>query len=131
MLLTTGSRRRQREQRTIEAMIAIFCQDHHASKDHLCPECAALAAYARERLEKCPFGDDKPTCVKCPIHCYKPARREDIQNVMRFAGPRILLRRPILAIRHMLDERRVPPEHPRRQSKRSNLQTGGPPSSRG
>jgi hypothetical protein len=40
--------------------------------------------------------------------------------VMRYAGPRMLRRHPLLAIRHLLDERRPAPEHPRRAG-RSDL----------
>ncbi len=98
-------------------MIALFCRDQHGCKVQLCPECVTLAIYARQRLEKCPFGDEKPTCAQCPVHCYKPACREQIKIVMRYAGPRMLFRRPLLAMRHMLDERKAAPEHLRRQKK--------------
>ena len=108
------SKRTQREWKTIEAMIALYCRDQHAANGQLCAECAELTSYARQRLEKCPFGDDKPTCVKCPIHCYKPVCREQVREVMRYAGPRLLLRRPILTIRHLLDERKPAPPLPRR-----------------
>jgi hypothetical protein len=111
------SARHEREHKTIDAMIALFCRDQHGYKDQLCPECAALTFYARQRLEKCPFGDEKPTCAKCPVHCYKPACREQIKVVMRYAGPRMLLRRPILTIRHRLQERKAAPEPPRRDKK--------------
>lgn len=110
----------QSERKTIEAMIALFCRDRHGSPRALCAECAELADYARLRLEKCPFEADKPTCAKCPIHCYVPARREQIRAVMRYAGPRMLLHRPVLAIRHMLNERKPPPEHPRRRRERAD-----------
>jgi len=108
--------RRERERQTIEAMIAIYCRDHHHPDGELCDDCAALADYARQRLLKCPFADEKPTCVKCPIHCYKPACREQVREVMRYAGPRMLWRRPILAIRHLIDERKPTPERPQRRS---------------
>ena len=110
------SPRSERERRTIEAMIAIFCRDHHQADGELCTACAALAGYARERLRRCPFEDEKPTCVKCPIHCYRPALREQVREVMRYAGPRMPWRRPILTIRHFIDEHRPTPE--RRSARR-------------
>lgn len=106
----------RRERKTINAMIAIFCRDHHASTTRLCPDCAALSAYADQRLDNCPFKDDKPTCAKCPIHCYKPATREQVRTVMRYAGPRMLYRRPLLAIFHLFEGRKEPPAHPRRKT---------------
>ena len=113
--MNRSQRRLDRERRTVEAMIALYCRDIHRTKDGLCPQCAELAAYARKRLEKCPFGADKPTCANCPIHCYQPAIREQMQKVMRHAGPRMLLKHPYLASRHMLDSRRKAPKKPPRR----------------
>jgi hypothetical protein len=92
-----------REKRTIEAMIALYCRDNHRTTTSLCEECTALLQYARLRLDKRPFGENKPTCARCPIHCYKPDMREETKRVMRYSGPRMLLRHPILAIGHLLD----------------------------
>jgi hypothetical protein len=66
----------------------------------------ALARYSERRLERCVFGDAKPTCSNCVVHCYRKDMRERIRDVMSWAGPRMLLRHPVLAIRHMLDGRR-------------------------
>ena len=118
--MNAAARRTNRERKTIEAMIRLFCRDQHGMKRSLCLQCAGLQAYARERLEKCPYGDDKPTCANCPIHCYKPALRQQVQTVMRYAGPRMLRHHPVLAIRHMLAGRQPAPELPRK-GKRSDL----------
>ena len=67
--------------------------------------------YAHRRLEKCPYGSDKPTCANCPIHCYKPAQRQMAKNVMRFAGPRMTLRHPVRSLTHLFDRLRKAP-HP-------------------
>ena len=69
----------------------------------LCPQCQALLDYAHKRLDHCKFGEDKPSCTRCPVHCYKPAMREQIRQVMRYSGPRMLLHDPIMAIRHLWD----------------------------
>ena len=58
---------------------------------------------AEVRLEKCPYGLEKPTCANCPIHCYKPGPRARARMIMRYSGPRMLLRHPYLAIAHKLD----------------------------
>jgi hypothetical protein len=62
-----------------------------------------------ERLDTCPFQAGKTTCAKCPIHCYKPDMREQVRTVMRYAGPRMLLRHPILALWHLVDGVRKEP----------------------
>lgn len=103
-----------RERRTIFAMVEIFCQAHHARHGQLCDGCQELYDYAMFRLGKCPFGPDKPVCAKCPIHCYRPEMREKIREVMRFSGPRMLLRHPGMALAHMMDKRKPAPERPRR-----------------
>lgn len=102
--------RTAREKKTITAMIRIYCRGRHGSRGELCAECDALRQYALGRLDRCPFGPDKPTCAKCPIHCYKAQMRQRIRDVMRFAGPRMLLRHPILAIRHQMDSAKLVPE---------------------
>jgi hypothetical protein len=106
--------RRTREFKTIAVMLRMYCRAHHAAKDAspLCHDCIALHDYARRRLERCPFGEEKPTCVNCTVHCYKAAMRERVRQVMGWAGPRMLWRHPVLAIRHLIDGRRpAPPLH--------------------
>ena len=108
-----GFVRRAREQQALDAMIEMFCRRHHFSVQN-CSDCAELSQYARRRLERCVFGDAKPTCANCTVHCYNAAMRERIRVVMRWAGPRMLLRHPILALRHQLDGRRPAPLLPGR-----------------
>jgi hypothetical protein len=104
-----GRSRMDNERKTVAAMVAFYCQAHH-SKGELCDECQSLADYARKRLADCPYQQSKPTCGRCPIHCYKPEMRRKIQEVMRYAGARMLWRHPILAIFHMRDRlRKIPP----------------------
>jgi hypothetical protein len=98
--------RLKREHETLVCMTRIYCRHHHpgdADAD-MCPECARLMKYAARRLEKCPYGTDKPTCANCPIHCYKPAQRETARQIMRFAGPRMTWRHPIRALNHLFDK---------------------------
>lgn len=68
--------------------------------------------YADKRLDKCVFGEEKPACKQCPAHCYQPAKREEMKQIMRWAGPRMLWRHPILTIRHLIDDKRPVPELP-------------------
>jgi hypothetical protein len=103
-----------REKQTIAAMVAIYCRDRHGPSGRLCAECQALVDYALARLDRCPFGSRKPTCAKCPIHCYKPQMRARVKEVMRYAGPRMLLRHPLLSLLHQLDALRGRPARPSR-----------------
>lgn len=119
--LTNQHPRMRREARTIEAMIRIYCRDKHGSqRGELCAECQALQDYAGLRLEKCPYQEEKTTCAKCPTHCYKPALREQVREVMRYAGPRMLLPHPGLTFMHLVvDSRRDKPERASRQQRRA------------
>lgn len=97
-----------REGRTVSVMIDLYCRKQHGGSE-LCPDCRELAVYAAERLWKCPFQNGKTTCAKCPVHCYKPAMRERIRAVMRYSGPRMIYRHPVLAVYHLVDGRRKEP----------------------
>jgi hypothetical protein len=114
--------RLRREWRTLDAMIAIACRGRRhdrqgSGRRALCAECAELRAYAEQRLLRCPFGADKPTCNNCQVHCYRPEMRERVREIMRFAGPRMLLRHPMLAVLHLVvDERRPAPPKPSRRA---------------
>ena len=94
--------KREREKKMISQMIALYCHRNHHTKGVLCPECAALNDYARARSEHCPFMETKTFCSACKVHCYKPAMREQIRTVMRWAGPRMLPVHPVLSIRHVI-----------------------------
>ena len=95
----------RREKRTIEAMITLYCIHHHHQQDTLCLDCKNVLEYARNRLDKCPFQENKPTCAQCLIHCYEPLQREKVRHVMRYSGPKMIWYHPIMALRHLLDQR--------------------------
>ncbi len=89
------------EKETISLMLGLYCRDKHGQKGGLCEQCSQLEAYAHQRLERCQFMPDKPICAKCPVHCYNPYYRQQVRQVMRYAGPRMLTHAPVAAIRHM------------------------------
>lgn len=92
----------EREKKTVRQMIEIYCRGAHKTKE-LCKDCQALLEYSTDRLEHCKFGDDKKSCKKCPVHCYKADMRAAIRQVMRYSGPRMILYHPVAAIRHIFD----------------------------
>jgi hypothetical protein len=107
-----------RERRTIDCMLQIYCHGKHGTAGAICADCAALHSYAMERLERCVFGADKPTCRRCPVHCYKPVMREAIRGVMAYSGPRMLWSHPILAVQHLIKDRRPARERPAKATTR-------------
>ncbi|MFW9823087.1 MAG: nitrous oxide-stimulated promoter family protein [Candidatus Thorarchaeota archaeon] len=99
--MSISNKRFEKEIMTISTMITMYCKNVHNSKLELCQECSKLLDYAERRLEYCRFGENKPTCEKCPIHCYKPEMREKVRKVMRYSGPRMIYTHPIMGFRHL------------------------------
>jgi Nitrous oxide-stimulated promoter len=93
------------EKKTLIAMISIYCESVHEGKE-LCDECSKLREYAIQRIDRCIFGHGKPACKKCTVHCYSAKKREEISTVMRFSGPAMLYKHPVLAILHLIKEKR-------------------------
>lgn len=98
--------KRKQEKAMVSQMISLYCKKNHRTKNELCPDCATLAEYARQRSDKCPFMETKTFCSNCRVHCYKPEMRERIRAVMRFSGPRMLFHHPIAALRHVIETKK-------------------------
>lgn len=95
----------EREKKTITLMIDIYCQKKHGNKKgELCDECKELLEYVHKRLSFCKFGENKSTCSRCPIHCYKKDMKEKVKEVMKFSGPRLMIYNPIELVRHALNK---------------------------
>lgn len=93
------------EKAVVEQMIRLYCRKHEGNRV-LCAGCEELLGYALARLSHCRFGNDKPTCKQCPIHCYRPEMKERIRAVMRWSGPRMILYHPVAALKHLWRELR-------------------------
>ncbi len=91
-------------------MVTIYCRGHHGTAGEVCAECRDFLAYAYHRLDRCPFGLDKPTCGNCTVHCYKPTMKAKAQSIMGYAGPRMLYKHPILGLLHWLNGFRRHPD---------------------
>ena len=109
-----------RDLKTLASFIQIYCDGHHqgyerttatlktndlqATKGYpltLCRDCQKLLAHAFVMRTHCPL-DPKPSCKKCPHHCYAPKYRERIRKVMHYSGKRLLLRGRFGYIWHLL-----------------------------
>lgn len=101
----------KREAVMLESMVRDYCRRHHGS-DTLCENCKTFLTYALTRLACCPFGEKKPTCFKCKIHCYRPEQKEVARIIMREEGPRMLLKHPILTVEHLIKNMKEAPDKP-------------------
>jgi hypothetical protein len=94
-----------RELKTVWLMIELYCSDLHES-EILCEACTNLYNYAEKRLEQCRYQENKPSCSSCDVHCYRKSKASEIKKVMRYSGPKMIFKHPVLAIKHIVDERR-------------------------
>ncbi|MHA1636883.1 MAG: nitrous oxide-stimulated promoter family protein [Candidatus Thorarchaeota archaeon] len=95
-----------KEKNVVKKMIVLYCNKKHGTRnDNLCEECQELLTYSFQRLDNCRYGEDKPTCRKCPTHCYSPSERKQIKAVMRFSGMRLVIQAPFDWIRHKIHDR--------------------------
>ena len=101
----------QRDAEKLVRFLSIYCDAHHRhlvrepfrftygkvparveKGPDLCPGCTRLLRHALIKRVQCPL-DPKPKCRHCPDHCYRPLFRDQMETVMRYAGPRSLFRR--------------------------------------
>lgn len=109
-----------RDLATLAKFIRIYCADHHDAgqrsacdlKNHdieaihgqplmLCPDCRKLLAHAFAKRVHCPMNP-KPSCKHCPRHCYHPAYRDRIRQVMKHSGRKLVLRGRLDLLVHLL-----------------------------
>lgn len=98
-----------RDLKTLAKFVGLYCQHQHpgvlkrpvAMKHldvttlmgrpiHLCPSCTRLVTHAMIKRTSCPL-DPKPQCKRCTSHCYHPAYRKKMKEVMRFSGMKLVL----------------------------------------
>ena len=105
--MTEIETKRKREKRMIREMITLYCNKQHKTKRGTrCPDCERLLAYAWQRIDHCPFIEEKTFCSKCKVHCYRPDMREKIRELMRWSGPRMIFHHPVMALRHLMGSKR-------------------------
>lgn len=104
------ARKRERETRTISQMVSLYCAGNHDPHlrteraecgEAVCEACRELDEYACLRTRRCRRMAEKVSCNLCQNHCYAPAMQERIRQVMRYAGPRMLLKHPVTALRYL------------------------------
>ncbi len=107
-MIQTVEQKRQAELILVRQMIGIYCRGRHKTPTgQLCPDCARLAQLAAARTARCPRMAEKTFCSACPHPCYPPQARQTMQDVMRYAGPRMLLHDPAAALRHLIQTKKL------------------------
>ena len=58
---------KEKEIETVTLMVRRYCRGVHGTRgEALCPACAALLEYARERRDRCPHGEIQRHCEALP-----------------------------------------------------------------
>lgn len=97
-----------REAESLSLMIRLFCKRHHSSVGELCDNCRDLSEKAQKSLLHCPYGAGKPVCGRCSVNCFPKDIYARLNTVMRYAGPRMLYKHPLLVASHLLDALKKP-----------------------
>jgi hypothetical protein len=101
--MTILNNRIEREKTIVGAMIELYCHKNHSTTGSVCSSCSKLQDYVKIRLMRCVFGNAKPVCKDCTVHCYSSFRREQIIKIMRWSGPRMVIYHPLYALLHFVD----------------------------
>ncbi|MBQ9690698.1 MAG: nitrous oxide-stimulated promoter family protein [Eggerthellaceae bacterium] len=102
-------KRIKQEKNILALMVYISCKGHnHKGRlaGGVCPECQDLIDYSFVKIGSCKKGLAKTFCSECDTNCYAPQERESIRQAMRYAGPRMIFHRPLMAIRHAYSMRK-------------------------
>ena len=110
----------RRDLKTLTRFIEVYCEHRHGDSDKavvelqthdvaaiagrtvtLCDECRRLLAHAFVKRTTCPM-EPKPACKRCPSHCYQPEYRQQIREVMKVSGRRLVLRGRVDYLLHLL-----------------------------
>jgi len=100
---TLAQPRLNREMRLQNAMITMYCKQHHVYQGKVCRECERLQQMASRKLAFCESSVDKPTCISCVSSCYTPVVARQAKTIYRWGRLRVWLRHPILMSLYFFD----------------------------
>ena len=116
----TMSNRIDQEKETLREMVTLYCR--HRLKATSMPEpYEQLVDYAYKRLERCRWGTKKPNCHQCRVHCYAPDKRQQVREIMKWAGPRMIIYAPIKAMRYLINSMKPNPTVAERANRRVDV----------
>lgn len=91
-----------KEKETIQKSFGIYCKANHdvPSDKKLCSKCTALLTNVMIKIGRCPYGKTKPNCDACKNPCFGDAQTKQFREIMSGSKTKMLLKHPIMAIRH-------------------------------
>ena len=92
-----------KEKENIKKTFRVYChKEHGTSGDKLCPKCTALLATIMTKMNRCPYGITKPICDRCERPCFSKSQTVEFRKIMSSTQKSMLLRHPIMTIKHKL-----------------------------
>ena len=92
-----------KEKENIRKTFGIYCGKHHEKNgSKLCPRCTALLATVFTKIDRCPYGITKPICDRCDRPCFGTKATQEFLTIMQGTQRGMLLRHPIMTIKHKL-----------------------------
>ena len=92
-----------KEKENIRKTFGVYCKKHHSPKEgKLCPSCTALLATVFTKIDRCPYGITKPICDRCENPCFSKSQNIEFRKIMTANQKSMLLRHPIMTIKHKL-----------------------------
>lgn len=86
----------EKRKKILSAMFDIYIKKHPEEVKSV----DSLKSYAFQRIEKCPNKGKNIYCSSCTIHCFPEYERAHMKKIMRFAGPRMMIYHPLMALDH-------------------------------
>ena len=92
-----------KEKANIKKTFGVYCHKEHGTEgDKLCPKCTALLATVLMKMNRCPYGITKPICDRCESPCFSKSQNIEFRKIMTANQKSMLLRHPIMTIKHKL-----------------------------
>ena len=92
-----------KEKENIRKTFGVYCKNHHGGRNgKLCPSCTALLATVFTKMDRCPYGITKPICDRCENPCFSKSQNIEFRKIMTANQKSMLLRHPIMTIKHKL-----------------------------
>ena len=92
-----------KEKANIKKTFAVYChKEHGTAGEKLCPKCTALLATVLMKMNRCPYGITKPICDRCESPCFSKSQNIEFRKIMTANQKSMLLRHPIMTIKHKL-----------------------------
>lgn len=85
-------------------MIKIFCKSNHSDDNtyncnNLCNKCYDMQKYMHYRIDHCKQNN---FCAYCGTKCHPKDKSDYMKKIMRYSGPRIFKKYPIISIKHFI-----------------------------